>query len=75
MKRRTSFPKLPKARGQRLSWLAEELGCPRAGFWEHLPWLGDSLLRRRIRTTRLVRLAADRPLARLLAWLGGRGPR
>jgi hypothetical protein len=69
MIRRTTFPKLPRARGQRLTWLAEELHCPRSGFWESLPLLGDWLLRRRIRQTRLVRLAADRPLARLFDWL------
>jgi hypothetical protein len=69
MIRRTSFPKLPRARGQRLTWLAEELRCPRSGFWEKLPLIGDVLLRRRIRRTRLARLAADRPLARLFSWL------
>jgi len=69
MLRRTSFPKLPRARGLHLTWLADELGCPRAGFWERVPLLGDWLLRRRIRRTRLVRLATDRPVGRLFSWL------
>lgn len=69
MNRRTSYPKLPRASGQRLTWLAEELGCARAGFWERAPVIGDWLLRRRIRQVRLARLAADRPLARLFSWL------
>jgi hypothetical protein len=68
-RRHTSYPKLPRARGPALTRLAWELQVPRAGFWEHVPWLGDWLLRRRIRATRLlVMRSEDR---RLLGFLFG----
>jgi hypothetical protein len=57
---RAAFPRLRPARGARLSALAVDLACPRAGFWEGLPWIGDWLLRRRIRRTRIMQRQAER---------------
>lgn len=41
-----------KARGRALTALALDLGITRRGFWEHVPFLGDYLLRKRVRRER-----------------------
>ena len=56
------YPTLPHARGRALTALAAELGAPRAGLLERLPWLGDWIVLRRVQALmRLRRLSSEFP--------------
>lgn len=58
-----SYPRFPRAYGRALTLMALELGLRRRG-WEHVPLLGDWLLRKRIRRERLGPAAHGRHLSR-----------